>query len=577
MGIPERASSADAKYPEFHRVTIRPRVPVPPRARLRSLAWLACLVLAACESTAPTPAVEQAEPEPPAATAVEEPLPGPVDFAELFAGQSCEPETNRLCAVEALASIARGPSFRQLPAAPASGRTATTGSQSARPNRQSVNDRLWRLTGQFPPAEVAYLAQRHELASLWRLRQAMSGSRSARERAGRLRAWMNSEAGHPFVRVPPRNLARVLKPTPQTGRVGLFVPLSGVLATAGRAVRDGFIAAYLDDTAPLKPPLRIYDTAAGSLGAVYERSQADGVDLIVGPLSKPKLEALENLDPQVAVLGLNYTEAASGGGTAGNRPPGADTPANPRPGRPILQLGLAIEDEAATIVENLLARNHERLLAIRGTDDWAVRGARALERTWPHDIELQEFTDVRTVTESVGAAMGVAASEQRKEGLERLLNRKLEFLPRARTDLDGVVAFVDHLEATALAPALKYHLAGRLPPVYASSQSVRNASALAELSGFQVTELPFNLYADPLWNSVKAAFGDGGGNIAALRALGMDAYRIVGQWDWVASGEPLYGATGKLMLDTGGQVRRRLAWASIDAGKVRPMPPGATP
>ena len=49
---------------------------------------------------------------------------------------------------------------------------------------------------------------------------------------------------------------------------------------------------------------------------------------------------------------------------------------------------------------------------------------------------------------------------------------------------------------------------------------------------------------------MKAAFDDGGGNIAALRALGMDAYRIVGQWHWVAGGEPLYGATGKLTLDT---------------------------
>ncbi|MCY4564395.1 MAG: penicillin-binding protein activator, partial [Gammaproteobacteria bacterium] len=312
-------------------------------------------------------------------------------------------------------------------------------------------------------------------------------------------------------------------------------------------------------------------------GPLQEQTQAGGRELTVGPGSKQKLEALEGLGPRVAVLGLNYLEAARGSEPGVGQARATETPAPTHPEPPFLQLGLAIEDEAATITELLLARDLQRLLAIRGTEDWAVRGARTLTDTWPYDIELREFTDVRTVTESVGAAMGVAASEERRESLERLLNTNLEFLPRARSDLDGVVAFVDHLEATALAPALKYHLAGRVPPVYASSQSVRNATTLAELSGFHVTEMPFNLYADPLWDEVKAAFGGGGGNVAALRSLGMDAFRIVSLWGWVADGEPVYGATGRLRLERGGQVRRRLAWASVSGGRVRPMTATAVP
>ena len=447
---------------------------------------------------------------------------------------------------------------------------AVPGNQPVLVGRQALNDRLWRLTGEFLPADVAYLAQHHELAPLWRLRAAMSGSRSAGEQAQRLRAWLHQEPGHPFARVPPGSLARALEPAPQTGRVGLFVPLSGPLASAGRAVRDGFIAAYLDDTGALRSPLRIYDTTQGAIGAVFEQSQADGVERIVGPLSKGKLQVLRGLNPQVAVLGLNYVEAA-GDGAAGTDQPAARNTRPPPPQRPFLQMGLAIEDEAATIVEHLLARNLERLLAIRSSDDWAVRGARALTNGWPFEVDLQEFANVRTVTESVGTAMGVAASEERRRKLERVLNRQLEFIPRARTDLDGVVAFVDHLEATALAPALKYHLAGRLPPVFASSQSVRNASALADLGSFHVTEMPFNLVADPLWGAVKTAFEDGDGNIAALRALGMDAYRILSLWHWVVRGEPVYGATGKLTLGADGQIRRRLAWARISDGELRPV------
>lgn len=577
MCFPERATSPGAKYPDFRRVTIRHR-PAPPVRVLpgwRPLALLACLILAACEATAPVPVVEQAVPERPA-VAGEDAIHGSVDLADLRVSESCEREGDRLCAVEALARFVESASFRKLPAAPAAGQADGNRSRSARLDRQSLNDRLWRLTGDFLPAEVAFLAQHHELSALWRLREAMSGSRAHPEQAERLRAWMVREAGHPFVSLPPGSLADALEPMREPGRVALFVPLSGALAAAGRAVRDGFIAAYLDDTGPLKPPVRIYDTAAAPIAAIYERSFSDGVDLIVGPLSKGKLEALRGLNPRVAVLGLNYIEASGGGRSGQDRPPESGIQAPPYSQPPFLQLGLAVEDEAATITEHLLALKLRRLLAIRGTEDWAVRGVRALTDSWPFDVELQAFTDVRTVTESVGAAMGVAASEERKESLERLLNRQVEFQPRARSDLDGVVAFVDHLEATALAPALKYHLAGRVPPIYASSQSVRNASSLAELSGFHVTEMPFNLYAEPLWSAVKTSFG-GGGNVAALRSLGMDAFRIVSLRGWVSHGEPVYGATGRLRLERDGQVRRRLAWATVSGGRVRPLAAGAAP
>ncbi len=667
------------------------------------LAWLACMALAACEATAPAPVPEPepepAEAEPIAAPEVESIAAEPVDLAELLTSESCEREGNRLCAVEALARFIESPPFRQLPANADSEPTGADGKRPPLSNRQAVTDRLWRLTGGFLPAEVAALSQQQDWAHLWRLRQAMSSSRSAHEQAERLDAWMSRRPRHPFAETPPESLANLQTDAAQPRRVGLFVPLSGSLAAAGRAVRDGFVAAYLDDIAPLKPPLRIYDTAADSIGGIHERSLADGVDLIVGPLSKQRLEALRQLAPDVSVLGLNYLEPASlqsEGGATPDRVP--DSGASPRArsldSGTFLQLGLAIEDEAATIAEHLLdklmpsangtlsgspaglspagsgpsrssterssarggpsgspaegslhargipsrspaegsfhargapsrspaegslhargapsrspaegslhARGapsrspaegsfHARgapsrspaegsqLLAIHGGEEWAVRGVRALTDAWPHPVELQAFADIRTITESVGAAMGVAASTERKDALERLLNRELEFMPRARSDLDGVVAFVDHVEATALAPALAYHLAGRVPPIYASSQSVRNASGLAELGSFHVTEMPFNLYANPLWDAVKTAFGGGGGNIAALRALGMDAYRVVSHWNWVVQGEPLYGATGKLQLDANGQVRRRLAWASIRGGRLRPTAARAAP
>ena len=88
------------------------------------------------------------------------------------------------------------------------------------------------------------------------------------------------------------------------------------------------------------------------------------------------------------------------------------------------------------------------------------------------ELTVQPFTDLRTITESVGTAMHVAGSQSRRDELARLLGEELEFLPRAREDVDAVVALIDNTEANALVPALRFHFASDLP-VYASSQTTR--------------------------------------------------------------------------------------------------------
>ena len=373
---------------------------------------------------------------------------------------------------------------------------------------------------------------------------------------------------------PPDSLAQLQLPVRHAERVGLLVPLSGPLAAAGRAVRDGFIAAYFDDEAPRKPALHVYDTTARPIPAIYEQSLVDAVELIVGPLNKGKLEALRRLNPEVPVLGLNYLDAASADSPEDDIAQHSNTEPVSTGAQPFMQVGLAIEDEAATIAARLLAEDLQRLLAIRGAEGWAVRGAAALTAAWPFELELQEFADVKTITESVGEAMRVTASLERRDALQRLLNTDLEFLPRARSDFDGVVAFVNHVDATALGPALKFHFASHLP-VFASSQSVRDASALKELNGFRVALMPFDLNAHPLWDAVHEVFGDSRGNTAALRALGMDAYLIVNNWARIARREPLQGATGQLRLARSGQIRRTLAWGQVSRGALRALPPVA--
>ena len=436
--------------------------------------------------------------------------------------------------------------------------------QTAAPEhrRQALNDRLWQLTAAASPERALALSKQGPAAAIWALRSAMEQSFSTGEKADRLAQWLNRHPRHRFAAALPEPLARLRNRPPPIGRVGLFVPLNGPLAAAGRTVRDGFISAYLRDSASVKPDVRIYDTAGEPMANLLEASRSAGVQFIVGPLRKPALDSLVALNPQLPMLALNYPGAAADDPVCAGAAPG-----HLRTAGGFAALGLAIEDEAARIADRLRADGRERVLVIRNARSWAIRGTSELARSWPHHLEQHAFGSIRTMTESVGEALKASDSQARHDQLTEVLGVPLEFLPRARQDIDAIVAFVDHLQALALAPALKFHLAEPLP-VYASSQSVRGAGRLRDLEGFQVAELPFRLRSGALHQAFTQAFEQADANLTALFALGIDAYRLLDHWSLIRVGEPLQGATGALRLEDDGCIRRTLGWAVVEGGAL---------
>ncbi len=416
-------------------------------------------------------------------------------------------------------------------------------------DRQAIHDRIWRLSGAVGlsvPAELADLAAWSPLDGL---RKALDPFATLAQRRMAVLEWRSAHAGHPLARLLPSALEalRILPARPE--RVGLFLPLSGSLAGAGKAVRDGFVAAYLADRRPDRPELRFYDTGAGqdSIPALFRRAQSEGVQFIAGPLEKAVVQRLLTIGPNLPVLGLNYPEGP--------------TPAGFR------SLGLAMEDEAETIAQRLAEAGLERLLVIHNSQNWSIRGADRMAQIWPGHVDQSGVDRIERMTESVSEAMLVAASENRHEQLQKQLRVELEFQPRGRADLDGVVAFVSHIEALALAPALKFHGADELP-VYASSQSVRNADSLVDLAGFEVADIPFLLQSEAFADVSDAMPDANRGNLGGFFALGLDAYRVFDYWPLLRVDEPLPGATGLLRLDAQGQIRRRLSWGRVSGGEV---------
>ena len=154
--------------------------------------------------------------------------------------------------------------------------------------------------------------------------------------------------------------------------------------------------------------------------------------------------------------------------------------------------------------------------------------------------------------------MQVAASHGRRDEISNIIGEQVEFLPRARKDLDAVVAFTNQVESRALIPALRFHFASELP-VYTTSQATRG-DAMTELAGFQLTEMPLFAEPTPVHAALIDAFATRQSSQADLLGLGFDAYRLATWLPLISSDMPLTlaGATGYLWLDNQRKFKRDL-------------------
>lgn len=425
---------------------------------------------------------------------------------------------------------------------------------------QQLSDAIWKYLGQVDPYRARARAQADDLDPLargwWALRNLASDSLTLAEQARRLTAWQAAHPDHPAALTPPTLLALATAPGADVApvqRVALLLPLSGPLGRAGKAVRDAFVASYLLSRDDVDFDVAVYDVAGQPLGSVYEQVLVDGADVMIGPLTKESVAELNGLNPEVPTLALNYL---------GDEIPAAN----------LLQLGLAIEDEADTLHDWLASDRRQRLLLLHNSEDWAIRARNTLSGQWQDQLTIQTVEDIRTITESVGVAMHVAASQSRHEELEQIVGEKLEFLPRARGDVDAIVALVTRLEASALVPALKYHFADQVP-VYATSQIVRGATStqLRELNGFRISELPWFTRDSTTHEQLELAFDLDGSPFAALYALGVDAFRLAERTPLLLAGgesTTLLGSTGVLEIASDGRIQRHLARTRIRAGAL---------
>ena len=369
-----------------------------------------------------------------------------------------------------------------------------------------------------------------------------------------LAEWKRAFPQHPGSDMPlaaPAQNAVVVPPASFADQIALLLPLSGRSESVGIAVRDGFIAAYLQQDPATRPPLRVYDVATESVAGAYRHAVDDGAAFVVGPLTKEDVAAVVPVravkTPQLALNFLGDTVSA---------------------GHEFYQFALLPEDEARGVARRLIADGKMRGIALIAQGELGTRVQNAfVDEFTQHggtlvdggrfDAARADFSDIIKQVLQVHAAKGEPSTH--------------------RSDVDFIFFEGPPSAARLIMPQLRFNYAGDVP-VYATSDSFEpNPTANSDLDGMFFADMPWMVSTDPsvdqIRDSVRAAWPARTPRLDRLYALGFDAYRLVPalESNALSRTQDLAGMTGNLSLDDHDRVRRELEWVQVKSGIPVPL------
>ena len=405
-----------------------------------------------------------------------------------------------------------------------------------------------------------------------------------------LTQWQNRWSDHPARKFLPDNLDSLsLDSIRHPQKIALLLPTSGPLATAGKSVRDGFMAAYYSATTPTTasttaqnqdtgqqpiPEIMFFDTYEADIVQLAEQAKNAGAELIVGPLDKSNVTRLEQSRPEdVTILALNYADIS----TTDDAPPQTENI-----NTIFYQFGLSTEDEATLAAQRGRLDGHRRALIFTSKASWSQRAVESFTSEWKKlDGEIagiSPFDRDSEYSKLAGEALLVDKSQQRARQISRLLREQIGFEPRRRQDVDMIFMATSPEEARQIKPALAYQYAGGIP-AYATSNAYSgqiNRSRDQDLNFLRVPVMPWYTpgQSSPLKQSITDTWSVARGQYGSLFALGADSYNLHPRLQQLRSlsGSRIDGLTGWLSIDDHGRVSRELSWQIFRNGQLAPLP-----
>jgi outer membrane PBP1 activator LpoA protein len=308
------------------------------------------------------------------------------------------------------------------------------------------------------------------------------------------------------------------------------------------------------------PELSFFDTAStDNVQNLYKQAITSGAQTIIGPLAKSKVLQLSQADSlPIPVLALNY----------------ADTHSVKRTN--FFQFGLAPEDEAIQVANDIWQEGMRNVLVLAPNSDWGKRVSDAFIETWQNNGGLISnkalFVGNRPdqYLGTIKDALNIKSSEVRHAQLQALLDSNLEYEPRRRQDIDAVFMLAFPAQARQLKPILDYQRAESIPIVATSAvySGQEDQARDKDIEGIRFVETPWRLGTTPLKTRVDRVFPDSLNSYASLVALGIDAFKIYPRLPQMSvfPDVRIDGATGTLAMNDLGKVQRTLEWAVINNG-----------
>ncbi len=351
---------------------------------------------------------------------------------------------------------------------------------------------------------------------------------------------------------------------PHPTKIALLLPLDGPLKNYGKAIQNGFFAAYYDskNSGGGSPTISVVNTSGTNVLTAYNQAVASGANFIVGPLTKPEVAALAHTNLTVPTLALNALD-------------------NSQRISNLYQFGLSPLDEAYQAAQKAFQDHHQNALIIAPNSAWGRSVVAVFENHWKslggHVVGEGYYTNQQSLMGDVKNLLQV--KEETDPNAENRPGKKVKSIPTHRQDADVIFMVATPYYGRQIRPLLRYFFAGNIP-VYATSQIYSgrpNPQRDADLNGVMFCDMPWVLSPSNLSPSslariqqqVQTAWPDSYANNAKLYALGVDAYRVAMHLSQMAANPQsgLPSATGTLFLGQNLHLYRQLVWSKIENGQ----------
>lgn len=430
------------------------------------------------------------------------------------------------------------------------------------------HDAIWALVASLPAEQLQQPANNEILAGWTSLALAVKSAGTLEQQQAAIEAWRKQHPDHPAAKQLPLALTKLkeLASQPLT-KIALLLPQEGPLAGVARALRDGFMAAHFQaqQAGGQAPAVQVYDSSRiGSLDAFYRQAQADGVQLVVGPLEKPLVKQLAgNSQLPITTLALNYADAGQ------KAPP------------QLFQFGLAAEDEAREVARRARADGMVRAVALVPSGEWGDRVLAAFRQDWEGNggtvIAAERIAQPVALAQQIANLFQLRQSEGRAQSLQSTVGGNIAAQPSRRQDIDFIFLASTPQQAQQIKPTLNFQYAGDVP-VYATSNlysASGDVNQYNDMNGIRFCETPWLLdTSNSLRQQVVQQWPQAAGSLGRLYAMGVDAYSLaprLGQLKALPDNR-VQGLSGSLSINASQRVERQLPWAEFAGGQVKRLP-----